>query len=181
MNCSRSSTRAGRAADVAAEDHRRSDFGDDLSEGRGDDGGERKARFARDSPRRAPRSRAQCLGRAADARIDTLNRRGGQGSGNGEGEQHVARDDRLPRVQPAKATERAAARQDPVQQQSDHDGREGERGIDHRECGAPAPEAARGEEVSERQSGSAGDRRRDDGYFESYSRDSEDFGITRDQ
>jgi len=97
------------------------------------------------------------------------------------GEQHVARDDRLPRVQPAKATERAAARQDPVQQQSDHDGREGERGIDHRECGAPAPEAARGEEVSERQSGSAGDRRRDDGYFESYSRDSEDFGITRDQ
>jgi len=50
-----------------AHDHRRANLGDDLAEGRGDDGGEREARFARYRPGGPPRTSAQGLGGAADA------------------------------------------------------------------------------------------------------------------
>src|SRR5256885_8757289 len=46
--------RAGRAADVAPDDHGGPDFGDHLSESGGDDGGERGARPAPPPPPRAP-------------------------------------------------------------------------------------------------------------------------------
>src|SRR5712664_3047057 len=173
--------RTGRPADVAADNHRRANFGDDLTERRGYHGGEREARLARYRPRGPPRSRPQRLGRAADALVDALNCGGRQRRGDRQREQYGADDDRLPGIEPADAAQRAAAGEQAVQQQADDDGRESERGIDYRQRRAPPPERPSREEITQRQPGGAGDGGRYDRDFESEKGDPINLGITGDE
>src|SRR2546425_689336 len=173
--------RTGGAADVAPDNHRRANFGDDLAERRRDHGGKGEARFARHRPRGPPRPRPQRLGGAADARIDALNRGGRQRGGDRQREQNVADDDRLPGIEPAQAAQRALSGQQAVQQQADDDGREGERGVDYRQGRAPSPKPPSREEINQRQPGGAGDGGRYDRDFESEKGNSINLGITRNE
>src|SRR5712692_6448707 len=89
--------------------------------------------------------------------------------------------DRLPGIQPSEAPERAAARQKTVQHESEHDGRERERGVHNGEGGATPPERPGREDEPHRQAEAAGPDGRNDPDLEREQGDAVDLGVTRKQ
>src|SRR5204863_4943665 len=136
------------------------------AERRGDHGGKRKPRLARDGPRRTPWSGAERLGRAANARVNALHGGSREGGREWQGETDIAQHDRLPCVEPPHGAEWSAARQQGVEQQTDDDGGKCERGVDDGQGRATAPKPSGSQEIAQRQPRDAGNGGGDNGDLE---------------
>ncbi len=151
------------------------------TECRREDGRKREPCLARHRPRGAPRSCPERLRGPPDAGVHALYGRRGERRGDGEGEQHVADHNRLPRIQQVEAAQGPAARQQPVEEQADHYCGEGERRVHDGECSAPAPERPRREHEPQGNPRGASDGRGDERNLRGEQRDAVDLRVAREE